>query len=183
MKYYKVLGKDGKPCNGGNGKWFLPKGKRPGKWMPFIEHLRPCVRGYHVCRQKDLLDWINETVYLVEIRGKKIIRDDKIVVQQARLIKQMAWNETTARLFACDCARRVLSIYEKDRPDDARPRVAIETAERFARGEATREEMAAAWAAAGAAAWDAAGAAARDDESKWQTRRLMQYLTGKRRLL
>ena len=67
-----------------------------------------------------------------------------------------------ARLFACECAARVLTIFERDRPGDDRPRRAIETARRFATGEATREELAAAWAAAGSAAWAAAGAAAWD---------------------
>ena len=66
-------------------------------------------------------------------------------------------------LAACACARTVLHLVPAG---EEHPRVAIETAERWARGEdgvtlamvvATR---AAAWEAAGAAAWDAAGAAA-----------------------
>jgi len=60
----------------------------------------------------------------------------------------------------------VLPIYEKAYPDDNRPRKAIEIARRFANGEATKNELAAAraaaWAAAGAAAWAAARAAAWD---------------------
>jgi hypothetical protein len=70
------------------------------------------------------------------------------------------------RLMACDFAEAVL-IYVPAGED--RPRRAIECARRFAAGDATRAEMAAAgaaaWAAAGAAAgdaaWDAAGATAR----------------------
>ncbi len=69
-----------------------------------------------------------------------------------------------ARLFACDCAERVLPLYETKYPGDGRSRVAIDTAWRYAMGEATADELAAAgdaaWAAAGAAARDAAGAAA-----------------------
>ena len=65
------------------------------------------------------------------------------------------------RLMACDFAEAVL-VYVPAGED--RPRLAIECARRFARGEATREEMAAARdaarAAAGAAAWSAARAAA-----------------------
>ena len=44
---YKVLASDGTPCHGGSGKWFMPKGKRPGKWMPAIKDIQPCARGYH----------------------------------------------------------------------------------------------------------------------------------------
>lgn len=36
--------------------------------------------------------------------------------------------------YAADCARRALSIYEQDHPDDARPREAIEAADAFAGG-------------------------------------------------
>jgi hypothetical protein len=61
------------------------------------------------------------------------------------------------RLAACACARTALQ-YVPDGED--RPRLAIECAERFARGEATDAELRAAGAAAEAAAW-AAGDAAR----------------------
>ncbi|WP_407838684.1 putative immunity protein [Streptomyces sp. DSM 116496] len=36
--------------------------------------------------------------------------------------------------YAADCARRVLPVFEQDRPGDARPREAIEAAEAFAGG-------------------------------------------------
>ena len=84
------------------------------------------------------------------------------------------WNDRTMRLFACDCAEHVIHICEKDFPDEKRPRQAIEVARRFARGEATKEEL----AAARDAAWDAARAAARAAETSWQIQRLMQYLNG-----
>ena len=65
------------------------------------------------------------------------------------------------RLFAVWCARRVQHLMI-----DPRSVAALDVAERFARGEATVEELAAArdaaGAAAGVAARDAAGAAARD---------------------
>jgi hypothetical protein len=72
--------------------------------------------------------------------------------------RQHWMDDRELRGFACDCAERVLPLFEKQHPDDTRPRVAIETARRYARGEATEEELAAAEAAAGAA-WAAAGAA------------------------
>jgi hypothetical protein len=91
------------------------------------------------------------------------------------------------RLFAVWCAERVLPIFETRYPDDKRPRMAIETARRYANGEATKDELNrardAAWAAGatGAAAWaaraarsaawaearSAARSAAREAESAW----------------
>ena len=76
--------------------------------------------------------------------------------------------ERELRLLACAFARTSLPLYERDYPEDARPRTAIETAERYARGSATREELAAAEAAAWAAAWAAAASAA---EAAWAAAR------------
>jgi hypothetical protein len=55
-------------------------------------------------------------------------------------------------LAACDCAETTLPIFEKRYPDDKRPRVAIETVRRWARGKATGAELRAARYAAYAAA-------------------------------
>lgn len=69
--------------------------------------------------------------------------------------------ENFSRLLACDYADHVLHLFEAQRPGDDRPRKAIEVARRYARGEATKEELAAARTAAGYAAWEAARHAAR----------------------
>lgn len=68
--------------------------------------------------------------------------------------------DNAMRLFACFCAKYSLDIFEKGYPEDKRPRMAIETAERYAMGHATKEEMSSAsadaWDAARGAAWSAA---------------------------
>ncbi|QQK04790.1 hypothetical protein JFN94_26035 [Burkholderia anthina] len=61
------------------------------------------------------------------------------------------------RLFAVWCGRQVEHLMEDQRSKDA-----LDVAERFANGEATEEERAAAWDAAWAAAWAAARDAAWD---------------------
>ena len=110
---------------------------------------------------------------------------------------QAADRDRIARLFACDCAERVLPLYEAKHPDDPRPRNAIAVARRYAMGEATSMELAAARAAARAAAgdaardaaWDAAWDAARDAawdaawdaEQTWQADHLRAMLTAAQR--
>jgi len=61
------------------------------------------------------------------------------------------------RLFAVWCARQVQHLMT-----DERSIKAIDIAERFANGDATKDELYAAWNAAWAVAWAAAGAAASD---------------------
>ena len=69
--------------------------------------------------------------------------------------------DTVARLMAADFAESVLHLYERDYPNDDRPRKAIAATRAYARGQITDAARAAAWDAAWAAAWDAAGDAAR----------------------
>jgi len=160
MKLYKGLNVDGTPCHGGAERWNLQ-----GEWMPLISDIALCERGYHLCRRADLVLWLGPAIWEVEHRGQMIEAWDKVVVGAARLVKRMeTWNERTARLFACDCAERVLPLYEAEYPSDIRPRDAIRIARLYAEGERTEQERAASRAAAsdeaGNAAWDAAQAAA-----------------------
>jgi hypothetical protein len=63
------------------------------------------------------------------------------------------------RLWAADCAARVLHVYERSQTSCA-PRNAIVASRAYSRGEIDEAARATAWAAAGAAAGDAARAAA-----------------------
>ena len=162
MQLYKITGPEGEACHGGRGSWFLPEGKRPGRWMPAIEgDIEPCENGYHLCRERNLVHWLGPVIWEAEHRGEFVEAEDKVVVRQARLVRRCGgWTEKTARLYAADCAERVLPIFEKEHPSDDRPRKAIEVARAFARGEIDDAARAAAWAAARAAASDAARDAA-----------------------
>jgi hypothetical protein len=166
--------------------------------MPKIENIEPCKRGYHLCEgETQLVSWLGPSIWEAEWRGDRMESPDKIVVSEARLVRKLAtWNDRTARLFACDCAERVLLIFESKYPGDSRPRAAIEVSRRFAIGNASQAEL----DAARYAAWDAARDAARDAayaaryaaryaayaaryaawgaERKWQAERLRQYLFG-----
>ena len=120
---YKVLAADRTSCHGGNATW------TPGEWMPAVEgELEPCANGYHLCRAGDLINWLGETIWEAEYQGERIVVDkptdkSKVVVRQARILKPLtAWNEQTARLFACDCAERALPIIAKHAPNEERPR-------------------------------------------------------------
>ncbi len=165
MKYYKFLTADNKgKYSGYDFTKYLPHDDKPGKWMRKIENPVLCESGYHCFAPEYILEWLEAQLFEVEIKGRCVHGDDKTVAQQMRFIRKAdTWNDKTARLFACYCARDTLPIFEKKYPNDNRTRVAIETAEWFANGNATIEELNAArdavrdaaWAAAWDAAWDA----------------------------
>ena len=135
--YYKILGDCGKPHLGG-GAWHLPKGNRPGKWMPKIEALSMCNSGYHVTDAAHVIDFLDYGyhVYEVEVRGECLAEANKSCHQQARLLRELQWGEREARLFACDCAERALDLWARTGTVDPRSRAAVEVARRFANGEA-----------------------------------------------
>ncbi|KKK67882.1 hypothetical protein LCGC14_2949620 [marine sediment metagenome] len=132
-----------------------------------------CSSGYHSSQT-----WYNALQYapgpiacIVDI-SKPVERDTDKQVSATRTLVDYRDATRELRLFGADCAERVLYLFEKQRPNDDRPRKAIEVARRFANGEATDQERAAAWDAAWDAAGNAAGAAAR----RWQRRRLNWYM-------
>ena len=177
MKYYKIL-VNGKSCNGGSCDWSLPSKDKPGEWMPPVEgELKLCATGYHIVKAEDILGWVKTDceIYEAEPKGEVTYGDNKGVCVSAKLVKRLKWDDKIARSFACDCAERVLPIYEKVFPKETRVRECIQTVRKFIFGLATNQELAAARDAARAAAGDAA----RDAEKKWQTQRLLKYLNGK----
>ncbi len=202
MTVYKVLGENRRPCHGGYRPWPLSD----GKWRSVRGPLIPCQHGLHLCRRKDLVHWLGPTIWAAEYEGEMIVHDDsKIVVRKARLLYQFeTWNERTARLFAADCAEYALRLTKKNGVVfDQRPfRAAIRAARAFAKGEISDEAYAAAdsaYSAARSAAYSAARSAARsaadsaysaaysaahsaaDSAARsWQTRRLFDYLEGRR---
>ena len=91
-KLYKVTLPDGSACHGGSGKWYLPKGKKPGKWMPAVKNPACCRRGYHLVTAEQLLGWLDKEglcVWEAEARGAVDAEEDKSAHEQARLIRKV----------------------------------------------------------------------------------------------
>ena len=137
----------------------------PGDWLTIEGELQACHNGLHVMEVQNLWEWYQEgcTLWEIQIKGEHFTHNaEKEICRKAKLTRCLGKpDDRMLRLLACYIAETVLPIFEKERPDDKRPRQAIEVARRHARGEATDEERAAAWAAAWAAAGAAAGDAAR----------------------
>ena len=185
VKAYKFTGATGTTYN--DFTWPLPTADGPGEWVEVGKRSRKALtaddlcsgRVLHATDSAHLLDWLNAEMYELEIdESRGVIVADKIGFRRGRLVRRIeAWNERTARLFACDCAQDALQYAE----EDARPTLecAIYVTRCYADGEATAEELAAAgaaagaaaraaaWAAARAAAWAAAGAAAGAKYTGW----------------
>jgi hypothetical protein len=148
----------------GNGRFDLPKPGEVGEWLPEVKAVM-CQSGYHFVKRDDLLYHMSDTLCEVEVAAPYLYKDHKGCASSIRILRIVdTWNECTARLFACDCAERVLPIFERKYPDDKRVHNCIRIARGFAYGEVTEDELNAAADAANAAAYaaNAAYAAAAD---------------------
>ena len=144
--------------HGGDHEWVV------GEWVSVKTPVIPCEHGIHLCDPDNLVAWCAPALWVAEYDGEAIGQSDKIVVERARVVRRVeTWTETSARLFAADCAERAL-LRERaaGREPDARSWAAIDAARAYARGEITDAARDAAWAAASAAAWATAWATASD---------------------
>ena len=114
----------------------------------------PCTDGW-----KKLLRHLGKTCADDEPLPLSVILDSNGLDDCIWTLRCVEGHDREIRLFAVRCARRVQPLMT-----DPRSIAALNVAERYANGEATDEELAAArdaaWAAAGAAAGGAEGAAA-----------------------
>ncbi len=117
--------------------WNLPRGDKPGEWMPPIEgELKPWNNAYQLCRgARELLEYMGPDIYLAEFEGEVIEGEKVLHARRVRLLAKTRWDDRAARLFAIDCAERALPVYEAIHPRDHRPRLGLEAARAFLAGE------------------------------------------------
>lgn len=107
MTDYKAL-RNGASCHGGRGKW------TPNRRRGVRGEIIPCAHGIHYCRDEQVLRWLGEELWeFIDLTPDEAIdAGDKRVTRAGKVTRKLeAWNETTARLFAVDCARVAVNRY------------------------------------------------------------------------
>jgi hypothetical protein len=170
MKAYHFLKADMRAGSGNEAPWTIGETRtiaEPSK-------IGLCVYGYHSSPSlwAAFLHAPGPVACLVEI-SKRLAKDKTKQVSASRTLVKAINIDRELRLYAADSAERVLYLWERKYPRDLRPRVCIETARRFANGQATKEELAkaarAAWSA-GAVEDARAARAARSARAAWAAR-------------
>ena len=154
---YKSLPKDMSP----NGHLF-----KVGKWYK-EDNISICNRGFHASKRAiDAMGYVNcEVLAKVEVRGESEKQEDKQCWSEMRLIKTYKWTKKDSIALSIYSAELCLKNFEKEYPNDDRPRKAIEAAKAvLEKGTKKNRDAAesAARSAAGSArsAWSAAESAA-----------------------
>ena len=154
-KLYKFL-RTGLESESGNEKWTL------NKWKQINGALEMCKRGFHCSGTPyQAFSYIQgEVLAIVEPRGKSIIQDDKECWESMRIVKAYKWTKKDSMTFAIYAAELVIKNFEKEYPNDKRPREAIKAAKKVLFHDTKKNRDAASDAAyeASSAAYEASSA-------------------------
>jgi hypothetical protein len=111
---YKILSKTGQPCNGGKGKWSLPP---KAKWMPVVDDILICHRGYHLVKSKYICNWIGKgnRLFLAEWRGVILsdVDNTKYCVSQARLKRKIVLDRPLMQRVVRQAAKKLPPAQQK----------------------------------------------------------------------
>jgi hypothetical protein len=129
MRAYKYL------VGGGRGRfsdvaWPPPVGDRPGEWLEVEPPLDDCLNGIHACAAHQLLDWIDDELWEIELAGEIDETGALLVAERGRLLGRIsAWDGALACEFAEVCAWRarqqaLSALREFDLTDEAQELVA-----------------------------------------------------------
>lgn len=87
--------------------WPRPAEDNPGEWVATADEVRQCFHGVHASLTDDLLNWLDDELWQIELDGEIIDSNGMLVAQRGRLLRRVdAWDDTTASAFAADCALR-----------------------------------------------------------------------------
>lgn len=109
VRYFKFLDEDGiSPFATFDYRKYLPKGNRPGKWLPTKKKIFMCAYGYHAATLERCTSWFNDRMFEVELAGKIEEGMDKVVAQRMRFLREIKKYDLD-RAYEVKNARRYVS--------------------------------------------------------------------------
>ena len=106
MKAYKFLTGDGSG-RFSDFRWPRPEGEEPGAWVDSSGELEECRRGVHACTPEQMLNWLDDELWEIELGGKILQHEAKLVGERGRLVSRVhGWNARTAQEFTEACVWR-----------------------------------------------------------------------------
>jgi hypothetical protein len=165
---WKVLEK-GMKSSCGTAKW------KKGVWKEHKGDLELCNSGFHASKLLvDAIQFVTPGIIChIEYDGNILEEEDKFVARRMRVLKTYRFTKRMAVEFAIYCASSCLKNFEKEFPDDKRPREAILAAKRWLKNPSQKNKndaWSAAWSAESAtwsAAWSAESATWSAARSAW----------------
>jgi len=140
---------------------------KKGVWYKCKEPLQICLVGWHC--SKNIIDAMNYVsagyIAEVEVKGKSKTQSDKEAWEEIKIIKLYKWTRKDSISLAIFSAELTIKNFEKEYPNDKRPRETIEAAKRVLKNDTKKNRDIAKIAAEGA--WSTARSAECAVESAW----------------
>jgi hypothetical protein len=87
---------------------------QPGEWVETGHPIDDCRRGIHAVHPDQLLDWIDDELWEVELDGAVHTRDAMVIAERGRLVRRVPdWDEEAARAFALGCVESTAAVAAK----------------------------------------------------------------------
>ena len=86
-------------------RWPTPSAvDEPGRWVAIEGPLLPAQTGVHACPPGELVNWIDDELWVVELAGAIAEHEGVLIASRARLLRRLDhWTAETAREFAEAC--------------------------------------------------------------------------------
>ncbi len=86
-------------------QWPTPSGAdEPGPWVAIEGPLLPARNGVHACPPTELVGWIDDELWVVELAGAIAEHEGVLLASRGRLLRRLEhWTAETAREFAEAC--------------------------------------------------------------------------------
>lgn len=106
MRALKFLTDDG-VARFSNFRWPRPEAGEPAIWVDADGELEACRHGVHACTREQMLDWLDDELWEIELAGRIIDEGDLVVADRGRLLRRAhGWDAVSAQQFADACAWR-----------------------------------------------------------------------------
>jgi hypothetical protein len=115
------------------------------KWVKHTGKLDMCHAGLHCSKGiYQAFSFVQgEILAEVEVKGKCEIQNDKEVYSDMRIVKAWKWQKKDSVALAIYSAELVIDNFEKEYPNDKRPRESIEAAKRWLKNPTEKNRLAA----------------------------------------
>jgi len=124
---YKFLGMGAIGLYSGFG-WPVPGLTEPGAWIEVEGPLEPGANGVHACGLDELVNWIDDELWLVELADPVEERESVILARRGRLLRRVkGWNAASAHAFveSCVLSAREAAVSALRRTGDERGALAL----------------------------------------------------------
>ena len=106
-------------------RWPRPRVGEPGGWVEVAGPLVAGSNGVHACVESELVNWIDDELWAIELAGEIVEREGVLVARRGRLLHRFeGWDSASAGAFATDCVRSTRAIAAEALRRDGRDREA-----------------------------------------------------------